>query len=131
IEGPQKNFTAINNNGQLAATLFDEREKAVRAFLVANGNTRDLGTLGGSFSAARDLNNSGQVVGGSLTAADEVFHAFIFTEGKMFDLNEFIDAGSRWELIEAVAINDKGRILGVGSVQGEDHTFLLTPEGTA
>ena len=36
----------------------------------------DLGTLGGSGSYAKGVNNIGQVVGGSLTAGDAATHAF-------------------------------------------------------
>jgi probable HAF family extracellular repeat protein len=128
VRGMHRNFTAINNRGELAATLLNTSEKAVQAFLCANGIQRNLGTLGGSFSAAHALNNEGEVVGGALTAGNDEFHAFIFSDGAMHDLNEFIEEGSSWELIEAIGINDKGEIVGMGSYAGEDHTFLLTPE---
>jgi probable HAF family extracellular repeat protein len=128
-EGVHRNITAINDKGELAAALLDESEHAVRAAVLAGGRKRNLGTLGGSFSNARGMNNRGEVVGGSLMPGDEIFHAFIFTQGLMRDLNEMIDASARWELIEAVAISDRGQIIGIGSLDGEEHTFLLTPAG--
>jgi len=45
----------------------------------------DLGTLGGSFSEAHDVNERGQVVGESTTASGE-FHAFLWEKGTMIDL---------------------------------------------
>ena len=46
----------------------------------------------------------------------------------MHDLNDYISGECLWELIEAVGINDKGEIVGIGSHGGEEHTFLLKPE---
>ena len=41
-------------------------------------------------------------------------HAFLYTDGKMFDLNSLVDASVGWTLLGGTAINDSGQIAGVG-----------------
>jgi probable HAF family extracellular repeat protein len=69
----------------------------------------DIGVLpGDSLSEALDVNDQGQVVGVSLPS----FHAFIYLDGKMFDLNALIPKSSPLLLIAANGINEKGEITG-------------------
>jgi probable HAF family extracellular repeat protein len=91
---------------------------------------QDLGTLGGSFSGADGINNSGQVVGYSYTASGQN-HGFLWQDGTMSDLNDLIPAGSGWTLYVAWAINNAGQIVGTGSLNGQTHAFLLTPDSSA
>jgi probable HAF family extracellular repeat protein len=60
---------------------------AQHAFFWDNGVLTDLGTLGGGFSQAIWLNNEGEAVGGALTAGDEEFHATLWRNGHITDLN--------------------------------------------
>ncbi len=87
-----------------------------------------LGTLGGSFSVARAINNRGDIVGGSLEAEDGNVHAFLFSNGKLQDLNRLVNNLAGWELVQAVGINDLGQIVGIGSLGGEDRIVLLLPD---
>ena len=50
-----------------------------------------------------------------------------FTRGMAFDLNALVPPGSGWTLSEALRINDKGQIIGVGQTQGQVRAFLLNP----
>jgi probable HAF family extracellular repeat protein len=86
-----------------------------------------LGTLGGSFSIAHDLNNQGEVVGGSLTEGDENFHGFLYRDNRLHDLNEFLDPGTGWELLQALGINNHGEIIAIGNNTGQDRIVLLRP----
>nr|MCU0234964.1 hypothetical protein [Thermoanaerobaculales bacterium] len=58
------------------------------AFLI-DGDTRlPLGTLGGSTSAAFDLDETGRVVGWSTLAGDATYHGFLWDGGQMTDLGD-------------------------------------------
>jgi len=105
----------------------DAGRGAHHAFLFAGGTLRDLGTLaGGQQSAAYAINERGDIVGFS-EGSDQSARAVIVTAGVMSDLNGLIPSGSGWVLTEARDINDAGRIVGTGWLDGEQRGFLLTP----
>ena len=58
---------------------------ASRVWAVPTYSLIDLGTLGGSSSAAWGINEAGQVVGAAATATGAQ-HAFLYTNGMMIDL---------------------------------------------
>ena len=72
----------------------------------------DLGTLGGIYSSALDINNRGTVVGYEITA-DFSFRAYSYSDGVIRHLNQSSDDN----FSQATAINDNGVIVGVASVQ--------------
>lgn len=47
---------------------------------------------------------------------------------KLHDLNAMLEPGTGWELVQALAINNRGEILGVGAREGEDRIVLLRPK---
>lgn len=69
--------------------------------IAADGTPIDLGTLGGEWGEATDINTDGAVVG-TTAAADGLPHAFLSRDGTMTDLG-----ASRY----AKAINDAGQVL--------------------
>jgi probable HAF family extracellular repeat protein len=84
----------------------------------------DLGTLGGQYSAAYGINDSGQVVGSSETSDWAVIQPFLYENGQMQDLNSLIPQDSGWSLNFAEAINTAGQIVGEGEINGQNHAFL-------
>ncbi len=55
-------------------------------------------------------------------------HAFLsHGSGPIEDLNDLIPSGSGWTLEQANCVNDNGQIVGLGSIGGHTHAFLLTP----
>jgi len=77
------------------------------AYIVENGVQRDLGTLGGTESQVRAINDRGQVVGYSQVAGDGAAHAFLYEDGVMKDLGTL----GRLES-QATDINDHGVVVG-------------------
>jgi probable HAF family extracellular repeat protein len=73
------------------------------------GETRDLGTLGGTSSFAYGINDSGQVVGEAQTAGGDT-HAFLWQDDVMWDLGTVSGTGNTW----ALDVNSSGHVVGGG-----------------
>jgi probable HAF family extracellular repeat protein len=122
--------SALTLNGADQVTGYATASGGVdHAFLYASGTMKDLGTLGGHYSYGLGINNGGVIVGGSfIDANDTVYHAFIWSNNVMRDLNGLVDAsGAGWVLVEAQAVNDLGQVVGSGAYGGANHVFLLSP----
>ena len=80
----------------------------------------DLGTLGGRYSHAYDINDSGQVVG-SASNGFEQFRAFLHDEGSMIDLGTLGGVSSG-----GMGINSYGQIVGYSRIGlgATNHAFL-------
>jgi probable HAF family extracellular repeat protein len=75
----------------------------------------DLGTLDGFSTSALGINNLGQIVGEALIpTSNTAAHAFLYSRGKMQDLNNLLAPDSGWTLASANGINDRGQIVGYG-----------------
>ena len=129
--GPYAGASAINDMGQVVGSFNEGRQ----AF-IWNKNTgiTDIGKLsqGNSYVFPNDINNSNQVVGYSQIASGDFgsHHAFLWEDGVITDLNNLVDDRAGIELSEARAINNRGQIVGYGSLNGESHAFLLTPKSS-
>jgi probable HAF family extracellular repeat protein len=75
----------------------------------------DLGTFGGTYSAAYAINNFGQVVGGAETDCQCKVYPFVWAGGYLHNLGALGSATSNW----AFGINDQGQVVGRSS-----HAFL-------
>ena len=103
----------INASGQVVGTA-KSSDNYEHAFLFSKGQMLDLGTLGGRFSGARDINASGEVVGFAQTK--DGGHAFSYSSGKMRDLG----APSERLGSAAAGINNLGQIVGSASKPVKD-----------
>jgi probable HAF family extracellular repeat protein len=127
FDNNRNNIHALNDSAHFAGVSLNPATGRIEAFRQQEEIRQMLGTLGGSFSIARDLNDNGEVVGGSLTGGDESFHGFLYRDNRLYDLNDFLEPGNGWELLQALGINNHGEILAVGSNTGQDRIVLLRP----
>ncbi len=126
LGGPWSQAYAINNKGQITGLAYTKNGLA-HAFITSGTTLIDLGTFAGATSTTWGfaINNAGVVVGQS--TFQNTYHAFVYSGGKIKDLNKLIPAGSGWTLTLANGINDAGQIVGMGMLKGQAHGFLLTP----
>jgi probable HAF family extracellular repeat protein len=124
--------SAINTAGQIVGssgrTDPDTYESFYRAFIYANGVMTALPVP--SWEAyAGDINDHGVVVG-SMRAGGGFsnFHAWVYIDGVVTNLNTLIPAGTGLHIAYANAINNQGQIAATAfDAQGRYHAVLLTP----
>jgi probable HAF family extracellular repeat protein len=132
--GGNAQANGINDGGVVVGWSQDSStpKKTVAALWLADTSVHSLGTLGGPMSTALAVNGAGDVVGWAMTAANE-FHAFLWHNGTMTDLNDLLPINSGWVLTSATALNGNGVIVGDGMFNGAQRAFRLTitPEDDA
>jgi probable HAF family extracellular repeat protein len=129
LGGLESSAYAINNAGQVVGYA-SPPTGSVHAFLYSGGKMINLGVFFDS-SVADAINSSGVVVGTAdvlLSNGNTEEHAFIYSNGKLQDLNNLIPPDSGWVLTSATGINDKGQIVcNADNGSGGLHAFLLNP----
>ena len=112
----------------------------------------ELVSLPGAWGAAYDINSSGQIVGecdyaflweggsvtnlsdgwaGAVNDSGQIVGSFgLWENGTVTPLLDLLPPGSEWTALSARDINGSGEIVGRGTINGEQHAFLLseTPE---
>ncbi len=129
ISGTSSEGVAINRFGAIcgdAAFSTGGGSQRQSAVLFDHGVVTDLGANVPSPSAALGLNDFGKVVG---TYVDPALGALacVFENGGATDLNTLIAPGSGWTLEMATDVDDEGRIVGVGHLNGVERAFVLEP----
>ncbi len=149
--------TSVNDSGVAAGVAFDfsftefkdAQAQAHAVVFNSDGSVTDLGVVGSDASSiATGINNNGWVVGFSsenppdftvqlqpiLETPSGTTRAFLYANGKIYDLNTLLTNGTGWSLAYATAINNNGQIVGTGiftdSSGSVQHGFLLTPTTT-
>lgn len=117
---------AINDAGQVVG-LSGRSPIDGHAFLYADGEMTDLGTLGGSFSSAFDINNAGDIVGWTDVEGHDGRLAFLYSGGRMRTLDSLVCGDSSVSFGMAYAINDAGQVLASGCGEQACGAYLLTP----
>lgn len=108
-----------------------------RAFLWEDGVMIDLGTLGGQSSAAVAINNRGDVIGwaatGEVTVSEratgtsgrEIERAFLYRDGTMQALDDFVPPSSGLGIVSVIDINDSGDILARAGFDEDSFDLLI------
>jgi len=130
---PSSTANAVNNAGQVVGQVIDS-SGVPHAFRTAAGQSitvpQDLiGDLGGGGSGAFGINNYGDVVGAAGITATER-HAFLYTKGTMYDLNNMVGTLGTYlgaTLVAGAGINSQGQIVANGTVGADAWGFRLTP----
>jgi probable HAF family extracellular repeat protein len=128
LGGTQSRANDIADNGLIVGSGLIPGDTETHAFMVlSGGGATDLGTLGGTLSQA--IGTNGEIVVGSSNLSDPIDgnHAFVYSGGKMQDLNDLIPASSGWVLTSAYDVNAYGQICGTGTYDSHARAFLLTP----
>jgi len=112
---------AINDAGDILV----QAGRAV--FLEHGGRLRQLELSAAFINTARSMNNCGFVVGGYGPDSDRN-RGFLWTpRGGFQDLNTLLPPDSTWTVQDALAINDRGQIVGRAVHNRDEAGFILTP----
>lgn len=129
--GDQSWARAVNAKGHIAGTMVvgPNNFYHYHAMFDTGSGAVDLGNLGHVGAEALGVNNLDQVVGYSRRNDFSTDGAFIYTHGRMYDLNKLLDAESaaHWVVLVAYAINDSGVIVGYGASNGSYEPVVMTP----
>ena len=130
FKGPLSHNTIydINNKGHIVGSFSGPGTFA--CMWDKEGNLFPLELLEGTrWSRAYAINDNDQIVG-RINAGSQDEEPFLYENGRMRILNDFIPEGSNWiDLSSVTGINNKGQIIGHGSIQDHLHgfAFLMNP----
>ncbi|HEX5322666.1 MAG TPA: hypothetical protein VFW40_02690 [Capsulimonadaceae bacterium] len=77
------------------------------------------------------INNDGIIIGVGEPNLKTLPRALIWQNGRIIDLNTLLPPHSGWFLSEARGINNRGEIVGSGTLKGKDCGFLMTPAASS
>lgn len=110
---------------------------ADHGFIYNNGQWTDLTPIAGPnyFSSASSVNDSHEVVGSTNTISnatgETLNRAFVYINGKMYNLTFYLVGGPTVLLTSATGIDCQGNIGAVGAPAGSfsEHSYLLVRQG--
>lgn len=115
----QEDAVVVNDAGDVLCSA------RYRPYLVKDGATTNIGTLGGPAATGTALNGLDQVVGVSTTATG-VTHMFEWSHGKLADLNYRPPGVLHVPIIYSVnGINNHSQVVGIVMVKYQNHAMLF------
>ncbi|HWZ81590.1 MAG TPA: hypothetical protein VNW47_03135 [Terriglobales bacterium] len=147
LGGNESSANAVNSRGQVAGGALNTIADPYTSNFYVGGATQvhafrwtrshgmqDLGTLGGTDSAAFSINERGQIAGMSFTNTTvnpttgvPTLDPFLWENGKMLDLGTL---GGTFGV--AFALNNRGQVVGYSDLAGDNtgvHAFLWDQQG--
>ncbi len=125
---------SINDRGMIVGYSTNELDLE-RAVVWLEDRVIDLGTFGGPASRACGVNNKGYVVGWATTPLPEpvlpgecygfIYRAFVWKDGVMTDLNHYLPLDGGWVLEQALDINERNQVVGIGTFEDRVCAFVL------
>jgi uncharacterized membrane protein len=135
LGGPGTRPAAVNDAGEVVGTALNPSSSSRAFYWDAVNGIREAPVFGSlRYSLLLDINNAGDAVGYSRrTGSGQRDFAYVLnvrTGTLMFlDFLLPLDLRNQWELREALAINDRGQIVGTGRFNGSVETFVLQLPG--
>ncbi len=105
----------INNFGQVTGAADGNSEMHAFMWDPTTKSMMDLGSLGGNISAGYGINDAGQVTGYLTIAGNSIQHAFVYENGKMYDLNTLVQLATGEYLERSYSINELSQIVAVSN----------------
>ncbi|MBV8637010.1 MAG: hypothetical protein JO322_02935 [Candidatus Eremiobacteraeota bacterium] len=127
--GPTVNsgaVTGVNDSGDVIGYGQKTGTNEVATFFARGGTATEIDPPAGSgLLQGQAINSSDWIVGVEFINAE---HAFLWSNGTLVDLNTRLAAScSSWTLNSATGVNDNGYIVGIGTLNGKSHGFMLVP----
>lgn len=123
-------LTPINDSGQVADTV-NCPDPSAQLPCIAVWQNGVVTPLAQCDCETHGLNNALQIVGQGYqipgVPSGPSGRAFLYANGKVYDLDALLPSGSGWVLTNATAINDSGQIIGTGQLNGVSHVFRMDP----
>jgi probable HAF family extracellular repeat protein len=129
--GPFTIPSDINDSDLVAGASLSTDGTIHPFFWTKKNGIQDLGTFPGAIltgiPCCHTLNNKGDAVGLTVDGTTFNMRAVLFHDNKPYDLNTLMPAGLGWSLQFGGSINDRGEIVGWGTINGNTHAFLAIP----
>jgi probable HAF family extracellular repeat protein len=136
IQGPTSASTealAINDGGTVIGDITGENGSYTHAFIWnQDGGLVDLTPGANVLALATGLNEESDVVGAMASATTPGWTPFLYENGVRYDLTTLLGANATgWTNLFPEGINDNGQIAGIGTFNGEQQAFLISPGGAS
>jgi probable HAF family extracellular repeat protein len=127
LGGSNSYANAVDRKGDVVgASNYVPNDDNVHAFEWVDGVMRDLLTAGGVYSSAEAINDDG-VVAGATSDGRGYYGAALWQAGTWTFLAPLVDNLDDFNLADAVALTNDGRILANAYRDNHQHALLLTP----